>query len=82
MEYCDGGSLEQRLKTAIDKKEKLSVKKELKPMMQGLTQALLYCQFKRVYHGDIKPSNILISLDPSHKTSIYKLGDLTNINKL
>ncbi len=46
----------------------------------------MYCQFKRVYHGDIKPSNILLFSETAKKSGkvkkVFKLCDLSNISKL
>jgi serine/threonine protein kinase len=54
MEYLAGGTLEDLLK----KRGKLPIRQAVEIAHQ-VAQALEYCHLKGVYHGDIKPKNIM-----------------------
>ena len=55
LEYCEGGSLADRLK-----REGTIGEKESRGIMKGLFEGLSYLHSKNYIHRDIKPANILI----------------------
>lgn len=67
MEYVDGTSLEQ----LIRKQRKLDVKQGLIWFLQ-ICDALGYAHGKKVIHRDIRPANVLISLD--HLVKVTDFG--------
>ncbi|XP_073990361.1 wee1-like protein kinase isoform X1 [Rhodnius prolixus] len=96
-EYCNGGSLEDAIKTGnMDEKQ-------LRKILEHIAQGLRYIHSKQLAHMDIKPGNILITKGPKivYKSSfdtddfcddddaieetVYKIGDLghvTNLNEV
>ena len=72
-EYCEGGSLKNRLQN----NELFSENEAIKVGYQ-IAQAILYLEHEHLIHRDVKPENILI------KNGKYKLADFgfcTNASK-
>lgn len=59
MEYFEY-DLNRLINEHISKKKHIE-KSELRNIVLSLISGLLYLQFKRIFHGDLKPSNILLS---------------------
>ena len=55
MEYISGGDLHERLQAGLHSREVIGVIKEV-------ATALDYIHFRNVYHGDVKPENLLLAL--------------------
>ena len=53
-------SLQRKIMESISKSRPFS-KDQVHSMVKALVSGMLYLQFKRVFHGNIKPENILIS---------------------
>ncbi len=70
MGYIEGESLEERLgKGTISQNESLMIVKQV-------LNALSYAHSQNVVHGDIKPSNILISRDGTVKVTDFGIGKI------
>jgi len=66
MEFCDGGSLEGRLNVlAWD---------DIRGILLALLDALAHAHARGVVHRDIKPDNILFTVDPTGRPAV-KLSD-------
>jgi len=62
-EFCDGGSLEQKLAVAR-LEEKVFNEEELHRLLLHLGKGLKYIHSRQLVHLDIKPGNIFLALDP------------------
>jgi len=62
-EFCDGGSLEQKLSDAR-RDEKVFSEEELHRLLLHLGKGLKYIHSRQLVHLDIKPGNIFLALDP------------------
>eukprot|EP01128_Nolandella_sp_AFSM9_P006034 TRINITY_DN3032_c0_g1_i1.p1 TRINITY_DN3032_c0_g1~~TRINITY_DN3032_c0_g1_i1.p1 ORF type:complete len:488 (-),score=71.09 TRINITY_DN3032_c0_g1_i1:206-1669(-) len=60
LQYVDGGTLERLLDSAPDKKLPL---RQSRHIFKDLVKALQYLKEQRVVHRDLKPDNILLSVD-------------------
>ncbi|KAG0268048.1 Serine/threonine-protein kinase par-1 [Actinomortierella ambigua] len=69
MEYVEGWSLEEYLKTHED--ERLS-ESEARSILRQLCRAVSHCHERKVVHRDIKPANILIT--PTNKVMLIDFG--------
>merc|ERR1711971_897889 len=71
MEYCGGGDLSKYIKSHKKLPEKIC-----KNFLQQLGSALRFLRSKDIAHMDLKPQNILISLNhPRINGPVLKLGD-------
>ena len=61
MEYCGGGDLSKYIKKHVKLPEKIC-----KRFLQQLGAALKFLRTKNIAHMDLKPQNILISLNHPH----------------
>lgn len=68
MEYCEGGSLDQKLQKRKGKPLKLSL---IKLIIIHILNGLTYLHDNRIIHRDLKPANIL--MDKENK--IFKIAD-------
>jgi len=62
-EFCDGGSLEQKLADAR-RDDKVFSEEELHRLLLHLGKGLKYIHSRQLVHLDIKPGNIFLALDP------------------
>jgi len=62
-EFCDGGSLEQKL-TDARRDDKVFSEDELRRLLLHLGKGLKYIHSRQLVHLDIKPGNIFLALDP------------------
>ncbi len=65
MEYCEGGTLGDRMLQAMDFKIFL-------PIARSILSALLFAHNNRIIHGNLKPSNILF--DQDNKVKLAEFG--------
>jgi len=61
-EYCEGGSLQTKIEDNRRRKERFT-EGELRRILSHVAKGLQYIHSKQLVHLDIKPGNILISLD-------------------
>jgi len=67
MDYVNGGTLQDLLDRAPDKKLPLC---QCQRIMKGLIKGLIYLQTNGIVHRDLKPDNILLNTD-----EVVKIGD-------
>ncbi|OLL22256.1 Serine/threonine-protein kinase ksp1 [Neolecta irregularis DAH-3] len=70
MEYCPLGDLYEAISTDRAPKETESIRN----LMLQVIDAIMYCHKMRVYHRDVKPENLLLSVKPEGGVKV-KLAD-------
>lgn len=74
LEYCNAGDLSQFLKKR--KQQQFSLPEPVtRKFLQQLASAMKYLRQKQVSHMDLKPQNILLSIQPVDQSITLKLGD-------
>jgi WD40 repeat protein/tRNA A-37 threonylcarbamoyl transferase component Bud32 len=68
LEFCDGGSLDGRLKTAT------MGAREAAHLVEKLARAMHYAHLRGVVHRDLKPSNVLLGADGTPKITDFGLA--------
>jgi len=71
-EFCEGGSLDKQINECRVKGTKFA-EEELKKLLLHISRGLQYIHNKRLVHLDVKPANILISLDDEELASCSSL---------
>ena len=64
-EFCNGGSLREAVSGGLLSHEKLPRRwKPLMKLLTGIASGMQYVHSKRILHGDLNPSNILLKVHP------------------
>ena len=72
LEFCEGGSLDRRLKTWRP------TPTEAAQVIETLARAMHYAQLRGVVHRDLKPANVLLSADGTLKITDFGLAKRTD----
>jgi len=80
LEYINGGSLQDFINVA--RGEKIMAERMLVNIAHDVTCALAYCHDMGMAHLDVKPSNILLSLDGTAKVADFGLARQIDLNKM
>ena len=68
LEFCDGGSLDRRLKTWQP------TAREAAELVEALARAMHYAHLRGVVHRDLKPANVLLAGDGTPKITDFGLA--------
>jgi serine/threonine protein kinase len=68
MEYCAGGTVQERLKAVGPFGER-----EMKPFLRNLLSVLAYLDSRSIVHADLKPQNLMLM--DSEESANFKLCD-------
>ena len=64
-EFCNGGSLRQALRKGYFTPRKLPARwQPISTILLGIAEGLAYMHSKRICHGDLNPSNVLLKVRP------------------
>ena len=64
-EFCNGGSLREAVSSGAFSSETLPKRwKPLMKLLMGIAGGMEYVHGKRILHGDLNPSNILLKVRP------------------